>query len=97
MLQICRIDKQTLEVTMTWFWMNVPLASLFFLAWTLVPLWLVFKHPDTGPGIPAGQEHSTGRAMEAMPGSALADGPPAPAIRVGRPRSSREEVLAGRC
>ena len=82
---------------MTWFWMNVPLASLFFLAWTLVPLWLVFKHPDTGTGIPAGQEHSTGRAMEAMPGSALADGPPAPAIPVGRPRGSREEVLAGRC
>jgi hypothetical protein len=69
---------------------------LFFLAWTLIPLWLVFKHPDTGPGIPAGPEHPVGRAVEAMPGSAPADGPPAPTLPAGRPRPSREEVLAGR-
>jgi hypothetical protein len=45
--------SSTLEATMTWFWMNIPLAVLFFLAWTLIPVWMVFKHPDTGPGIPA--------------------------------------------
>ena len=34
---------------MPWFWMNIPLAALIFAAWTGVPLWLVLKHPDTGP------------------------------------------------
>jgi hypothetical protein len=34
---------------MYWFWMNVPLAAAFFAAWTAIPLWLVLKHPDTGP------------------------------------------------
>jgi len=28
-------------------WANFPIALLFFLAWTAVPLWMVFKHPDT--------------------------------------------------
>jgi hypothetical protein len=32
-----------------WFWLNVPLMAVFFLAITGIPLWLVFKHPDTGP------------------------------------------------
>ena len=32
---------------MTWFLLNMPLAVLFFLAWTLIPLWLVSRHPDT--------------------------------------------------
>lgn len=36
---------------MTWFWLNIPLATLFFLAWTLIPLWMVIKHPDTGPDV----------------------------------------------
>ncbi len=34
---------------MAWFWLNIPLAILFFLTWTLIPMWLVVKHPDTGP------------------------------------------------
>jgi hypothetical protein len=34
---------------MHWFWMNIPLAALIFAVWTGVPLWLVLKHPDTGP------------------------------------------------
>jgi hypothetical protein len=25
----------------SWFWLNVPLALLFFCAWTGIPLWLV--------------------------------------------------------
>ena len=35
---------------MYWFWLNMPLAAVFFGAWTGIPLWLVFKYPDTGPG-----------------------------------------------
>jgi hypothetical protein len=29
---------------MTWFWLNMPLAAVFFAAWVGIPLWLVFKH-----------------------------------------------------
>lgn len=32
---------------MSWFWLNIPLAGLFFLTATLIPLWLVVRHPDT--------------------------------------------------
>ena len=34
---------------MTWLLLNIPLAILFFALWVGVPLWLVLKHPDTGP------------------------------------------------
>jgi hypothetical protein len=37
---------------MTWFWLNIPLAAVLFLAMSGIPLWLVIKHPDTGPDIP---------------------------------------------
>ncbi|HTX84467.1 MAG TPA: hypothetical protein VME44_19950 [Streptosporangiaceae bacterium] len=32
-----------------WFWINIPLALLFFLAWTVIPLWLVLTrwHRET--------------------------------------------------
>src|ERR1700733_11519193 len=35
--------------TVNWLWLNVPLMAVFFLAMTGVPLWLVSRHPDTGP------------------------------------------------
>ena len=28
-------------------WANLPLALLFVLAWAGVPLWMIFKRPDT--------------------------------------------------
>lgn len=34
---------------MSWLWLNIPLMAVFFLAMTGIPLWLVFKRPDTGP------------------------------------------------
>jgi hypothetical protein len=34
---------------MTWLLLNIPLMILFFALWTGIPLWLVRKHPDTGP------------------------------------------------
>ena len=34
---------------MTWLLLNVPLMVLVFALWTGVPMWLVLKHPDTGP------------------------------------------------
>ena len=30
-------------------WSNFPLALLFVLAWVGVPLWMIFKRPDTAP------------------------------------------------
>jgi hypothetical protein len=31
---------------MNWFWLNMPLAAVFFGAWVGIPMWLVFKRPD---------------------------------------------------
>jgi hypothetical protein len=33
---------------MNWFWLNVPLEVLFFVAWTGIPLWLVLRRPSWG-------------------------------------------------
>ncbi len=35
----------------TWFWLNMPLAAVIFTAIVGIPLWMVFKHPDTGEEI----------------------------------------------
>lgn len=37
------------ETSVTWLWVDVPLCVLFFLAVSGIPLWMVIKHPDTGP------------------------------------------------
>jgi hypothetical protein len=34
---------------MTWLLLNVPQMVLFFALLVGVPMWLVLKHPDTGP------------------------------------------------
>jgi hypothetical protein len=34
---------------MTWLLPNIPLMVLFFALWVGIPLWLVRRHPDTGP------------------------------------------------
>ena len=31
---------------MSWFWLNVPLAALFFAIWSAIPLWMVLRHSD---------------------------------------------------
>jgi hypothetical protein len=36
---------------MAWFWLNMPFAAIFWLAYTLIPMWMVIKHPDTGEEI----------------------------------------------
>jgi hypothetical protein len=48
---------------MHWFWMNIPLAAMIFAIWTGVPLWLVLKHPDTGPQ-PRGPDTSPSRGPD---------------------------------
>jgi len=42
---------------MSWVWLNLPLGGVIFLAMTGIPLWMVIKRPDRGPGygtVPAG-------------------------------------------
>ena len=34
----------------SWFWLNVPLMAVFFLATAGIPLCLVLKRPDRAPG-----------------------------------------------
>ena len=31
---------------MSWLWLNIPLATVFFLATTMIPLWLVGPAPE---------------------------------------------------
>jgi hypothetical protein len=48
---------------MTWFWLNIPLGALFFLAISGIPFWMVIRHPDhrqAGPD--ATRTGATGRA-----------------------------------
>jgi hypothetical protein len=72
---------------MHWFWMNIPLAALIFAVWTGVPLWLVLRHPDTGPQLRVPKTPPAAR-----PG-APASSQPADA---GRPRQAgRRQELAG--
>ncbi|HXZ66288.1 MAG TPA: hypothetical protein VEH05_16230 [Streptosporangiaceae bacterium] len=34
---------------MAWLWISAPIAAVFFLGYTVIPLWLVFRRPDVGP------------------------------------------------
>lgn len=34
---------------MNWFWLNIPLAAVFFGGSAGIPLWLVVRHPDRSP------------------------------------------------
>jgi hypothetical protein len=56
---------------MTWLLLNIPLAALFFALWVGIPLWMVFKHPDTGP-VPAATP-ATGSAVTHLPERQRAD------------------------
>ena len=38
---------------MTWILLDIPLMVLFLALMTGIPLWLVRKHPDTGPTLAA--------------------------------------------
>jgi hypothetical protein len=33
---------------MDWFWLNMPLAAVFFGAWYGIPMWLISKRPGWG-------------------------------------------------
>ena len=35
---------------MNWSWMNIPRALVFAGLWSGIPMWLVLRRPDRGPG-----------------------------------------------
>ena len=63
----------------SWFWLNIPLAAAFFLAWSGIPLWLVLRHPDTGP--------------DAGPGSPRHDRTLGPATTTGMPAARERQPI----
>jgi hypothetical protein len=56
---------------MSWFWMNIPLAVVFFGLWVGVPMWLILRHPDQGPA-PVAAPAQAGQAALAEPQIAVA-------------------------
>jgi hypothetical protein len=61
-----RSNRKEAEVP-TWFWLNIPLAAVIFAAIVGVPLWLVFKHPDTGEEIAEAAARHRARHRAAIP------------------------------
>jgi len=49
---------------MSWFWLNIPLGAVFFLATAGIPLWMVLRHPDTRS---AGTRSAAASAPDATP------------------------------
>ncbi len=77
---------------MAWLWISVPIAAVFFLGYTVIPLWLVFRRPDVGPADLA--RSAAGPADPARPAAGPADparpvaGPARPATPSIRPASA---------
>lgn len=43
-------------------WANFPLALIFILAWSVIPLRMVIKHPDTAPDFSSAHAYLTAKA-----------------------------------
>ena len=46
-------------------WANFPIALLFLLAWSAIPVWLVLKRPDTAPDHTAAHAYLAAKAAHA--------------------------------
>jgi hypothetical protein len=68
-----------------WFWLNVPLMAVFFLAVAGIPLWLVLRRPDFAEA-PADQRREPPVAIEAQAVQAYPE---------ARPREARPRELVG--
>jgi len=69
---------------MSWFWMNMPLAAVFFAAWCGIPLYMVLRHPTWGPQ-PADSDEQA--AVEPLFEASVRRHVRAPAIEVDAARS----------
>jgi hypothetical protein len=54
---------------MSWFWLNVPLMSVFFLATAGIPMWLTLRHPESGPARTRRSTLTRSLRMDATPQS----------------------------
>jgi hypothetical protein len=45
-------------------WANLPLALLFLLAWSGIPLWMVINRPDTPPDHSEAHAYLAAKAAE---------------------------------
>jgi hypothetical protein len=74
----------------TWFWLNIPLAAVIFLAVTGIPLWMVFRHPDErrAPAMPSYRRSPSPTARRTAPQPRAArDAAPRPdTVRVSQQR-----------
>jgi hypothetical protein len=61
-----RSNRKEAEVPL-WFWLNIPLGAVIFLAIVGIPLWLVIKHPDTGEEIAEAAARHRARRQAAIP------------------------------
>jgi hypothetical protein len=71
-----------------WFWMNIPLMVIFFAAVAGIPLWLVFKHPDTGPEGAQRMAPERGMAVVRVPAEQAVRTPSARRAATGRSTSA---------
>jgi hypothetical protein len=55
---------------MTWFWLNIPLGAVLFLAIAGIPLWMVIRHPDHCPA----SAHAVGAGARTQAGTVTAAG-----------------------
>lgn len=67
-------------------WASIPLALMFVLAWSGIPLWMVIKHPDTRPGFCEAHAYLAAKAARAT----VAEPEPAGIALAGPGRSARE-------
>jgi hypothetical protein len=56
-------DKETDMTSLAW--ANFPLALLFLLAWSAIPLWMVLKHSDAAPDHTAAHAYLAAKAAHA--------------------------------
>jgi hypothetical protein len=51
-------------------WANFPVALLFILAWSSIPLWMVLKHPGTLPSFAEAHAYLAAKTARAAAASA---------------------------
>jgi hypothetical protein len=76
-----------------WMWLNLSLAAVFFAGIVGIPLWMVLRHPETGPQAttaPA-QAHAWKRYWAAQRVRSTAD---RQAAAAASPRTARQRVRA---
>jgi hypothetical protein len=67
-----RVTKETDMTSLVW--ANFPLALLFLLAWSGIPMWMVIKRTDTPP------DHSEAHAYLAAKAASAATAEPQPLL-----------------